>query len=194
MDGSNDRGRTTGHAGRESDGAAGASHTPNPGTPDPGTPDLSSLARDWIELWQSEFAALAADPETAETWSRLAALWAGAAASGIAAMPRGARDERNAPFPGAWPLSWPASWPPAAPWPAPAAAAPDAGGPAPRRDPARHAGSDAGGDDARVLQRVLDRLDAIEQRLATMERAALEQRDGGGTGTADPRAPRRRNG
>jgi hypothetical protein len=196
MDGSNEGGRTKGHAGPGPGGAAdGRADQAAPGQ------DLAALARDWIELWQSEVAALASDPETAETWSRLAALWAGAAASGIAAMPRGAqwgaRDERHAPFPGPWPSSWPpfgpTPWATEAPRPAAAAAAPDAGRDAPRRDP----GGDVGGDDARLLQRVLDRLDAIEQRLADMERAAqertgLEQRGRSRTRKADPGQPRRR--
>ena len=41
---------------------------------------LHELARDWITLWQSELAALAADREAQETWQALVALWAGAAA------------------------------------------------------------------------------------------------------------------
>jgi hypothetical protein len=77
---------------------------------DPAT-DLDQLARDWITLWQSEIAALAHDREAAETVSRLAAIWAGLAASWLRASPHDA----------------PAARPAAAPGSAPAAAAPDAG-------------------------------------------------------------------
>lgn len=38
--------------------------------------DLDSLAEDWIALWQSEIAGLAADPELAEQWAAWAALGA----------------------------------------------------------------------------------------------------------------------
>jgi hypothetical protein len=146
-------------------------------------PDLAALAKDWIELWQSELAALAADPETAETWARLAALWAGMAASGIAAMPRGFGDERFGAGvppgfgPGLGPGFGPGFVPPGfagaaqPPRPAPVPAAPDAGG-APSH---------------RLLERVLDRLDAIERRLAQME-----QRGGGDAGGAARPGPRRR--
>ncbi len=37
-------------------------------------PDLSQLAEDWITLWQSELAAMAADPELAEAWAAQVAL------------------------------------------------------------------------------------------------------------------------
>lgn len=141
--------------------------------------DLAGLARDWIELWQSEVTALAADPETAETWARLAALWAGAAASGIAAMPRGAAGEHRAPFQ----PPWVAAWAPQPPRPAPASAAPGAGGDAPRRGAER---PDAGP----LLERVLDRLEAIERRLAAIEQRALDERAGAGAGGEDRRRPR----
>ena len=44
-------------------------------------------AADWITLWQSELAALAADREAQETWQAMLALWAGAA-GGHAGLPR----------------------------------------------------------------------------------------------------------
>ena len=140
----------------------------------PPEPDLAALARDWIELWQSELAALAADREAAETWVRLAALWAGLAASAVAAMPRGAGEEGRDGFgafgfPGGFPGGF--TGPAHAPRPAPAAAAPDPGGLASHR----------------LLERVLDRLDAIERRLS-----AMEERSGGGAGGGGrPRARRR---
>ena len=70
--------------------------------------DLRELARDWITLVQSELAALAVDREAQETWQTLMAVWAGAAAAMLNAVPR--NDAGS----------------PAAPRPAPAAAAPDA--------------------------------------------------------------------
>ena len=51
-------------------------------------PDLGKLAQDWITLWQSELAALAADREAQETWRTWLAIWAGVAASAMKALPR----------------------------------------------------------------------------------------------------------
>ena len=51
-------------------------------------PDLRKLAQDWITLWQSELAGLAVDREAQETWQAMLALWAGAAAAMLRAMPR----------------------------------------------------------------------------------------------------------
>jgi hypothetical protein len=169
-----------------SDGGGRGSEAPGQGRADAPAPDLAGLARDWIELWQSELTALAADPETAETWARLAALWAGAAASGIAAMPRGVGGEHGFGVPS--PFSPP--WAPQPPRPAPAAAAPDVGGDAPRR------GGERDGAEP-LLLRVLDRLEAIERRLAALERPRVDERGGQDAGGEDRRragrrAPRRK--
>jgi hypothetical protein len=51
-------------------------------------PDLQALARDWVTLWQSELAAIAADREAQESWQAIVALWAGAAGAILAAAPR----------------------------------------------------------------------------------------------------------
>ena len=51
-----------------------------------GPPDPAQLARDWITIWQSEAAALAADREMQEGLQRLADLWARVAAAGLAAF------------------------------------------------------------------------------------------------------------
>src|ERR1039458_8961722 len=51
-------------------------------------PDLQALARDWVTLWQSELAAIAADREAQESWQAIVALWAGAAGAMLAAAPR----------------------------------------------------------------------------------------------------------
>jgi hypothetical protein len=51
-------------------------------------PDLRKLAQDWITLWQSELAAIAADREAQESWQAILALWAGAAGAMLAAAPR----------------------------------------------------------------------------------------------------------
>ena len=134
--------------------------------------EVERLAEDWITLWQSEIAALAADREAAEAWSAATSAWAalGAAWLRAAAAPPFGRS--------------PTPWPPVrtvddgaapSPRPAPAADAPDAGGGA--RD-ARDGGVDA---DA-----------ALRGRLAELERrlADLEGRPRGDA--PDPRAPRRR--
>jgi uncharacterized protein YceH (UPF0502 family) len=44
-------------------------------------PDPAQLLRDWIVIWQSEAAALAADREVGEFWQRQADQWAHLAAS-----------------------------------------------------------------------------------------------------------------
>ena len=59
---------------------------------DPPLVELHELARDWITLWQSELAALAADREAQETWQTLMALWAGAAGAMLQALPRAGHD------------------------------------------------------------------------------------------------------
>jgi hypothetical protein len=51
-------------------------------------PDLAALARDWVTLWQSELAAIAADREAQESWQAIVALWAGAAGAMLTAAPR----------------------------------------------------------------------------------------------------------
>ena len=103
--------------------------------------DLGSLARDWLTLWQSEFAALAADREALEAWQKLIALWTGAAGSLAAAALDGS---------GAGRRDRPDGSTAAAPRPAAAAAAPD-----PR--------------DAEI-ERLRGRVAALERRLAEIER------------------------
>ncbi|MCU0987869.1 MAG: hypothetical protein MUC89_23595 [Acetobacteraceae bacterium] len=166
-----------------SDGRTRGSGSPGEERAHAEAPDLAALARDWIELWQSEVTALAADPETAETWARLASLWAGAAASGLAAMPRGVAGEHGFPFQPAWQQAWA----PPPPRPAAPAAAPDAGGDAPRGGAERAAAEP-------LLERVLDRLEAIERRLAALEQRGLDERGGAGAGGQDRRRPRGRRG
>jgi hypothetical protein len=134
------------------------------GAEEPGA-ELDQLARDWITLWQSELAALAADAEAVEAWTRLLSLWAGAAAIGLRMAPRA--DAVHDPYAAR------AAPPPRA---AAAGAASDAGGVA----------GDGGRRDDAVLARILDRLDAIERRLA-----ALEVGRGRGTGRGAGRAPGR---
>ena len=108
-------------------------------------PDLSQLAEDWITLWQSELAAMAADPELAEAWAASVAL----AAAFWRAQGR------------VYQLRWPRHDAADAPTrPAPAGAAPDG-----QRD-ARD-----GGDDLRAriteLERRLDDLAAGAPRSGT---------------------------
>lgn len=108
--------------------------------------DMESLARDWITLWQSEFSALAHDREAAETISRLAALWAGAAAAWLRAAPVAPASGHDSPRPAASPGA------------APPAAAPDAGA----------------GALHDVLGELARRLDGIDRRLAALERGRLQ--------------------
>ena len=44
-------------------------------------------AEDWIALWHSELAALAADREVAELWQSWIGLWASVATAAVAALP-----------------------------------------------------------------------------------------------------------
>ena len=139
--------------------------------------DLDRLAEDWIALWQSEIAGLAADPELAEQWAAWAALGRGLDARGhrhgAAGAPR---------------MTAPA----APPWTPPAAPAPGPGG---------HAG--AGGDDqpgpaaagrrpARACRRRPPGRAAMADRLAELERRLADLEGGPGGAGANPRRPRRR--
>ena len=103
-------------------------------------PDLQALARDWITLWQSELAALAADREAQEMWRNWLAVWAGMAAAVMRGMPKDGDDRLDAG----------GSRPAHAPRPTAAAAAPD-----PR--------------DAEI-ERLGRHIGELERRLAALER------------------------
>jgi len=130
------------------------------------TPELDRLAEDWIALWESELAALAADPEVAEGAARAVSLWAGLWRAQMAAVAEFARGF-SARAPGEH-----APRPDAPPRPAAGGAAPDAG-----REPR----GDGGDDLAR-------RLAELERRLAEVERGPR----GDGPDPAPPRPARRR--
>lgn len=49
--------------------------TPPPTDDDPETPDYEGLARQYLDLWQDQFAAMAADPATMETMSKMTEAW-----------------------------------------------------------------------------------------------------------------------
>ncbi|WP_246521738.1 hypothetical protein [Neoroseomonas terrae] len=114
--------------------------------------DIDSLAEDWIALWQSEIAGLAADPELAEQWAAWAALGAAWMRAATAMAPRyrpgGGHDGTASP-----------------PWTAPPAAASGPRGPA----------GDGGGDQP-ARNAMAERLAELERRLADLEGGA------GGTG------------
>ncbi len=118
--------------------------------------DPTSLARDWITLWQSEMAALSVDREAQETWRTLMAMWADAATAMLRAVgpPPGyarahaSQHERDGARPAAPPRA------------AAADAAPDAGD-------AADGGFERPSDD-RLARRVAD----LERRLAALERSA----------------------
>ncbi|MCZ8279193.1 MAG: hypothetical protein O9313_12715 [Acetobacteraceae bacterium] len=127
-----------------------------------GPEDLEKLAEDWIALWQSEVAGLAADPELAERWAAFASLgvaWFRAAAQFSKPFAPGASQHDSAASP---------------PRPAPAAAPSGAGG-----DPG-HGGS---GGAAR---------DAMAERIATLERRLADLESGAGGSRANQRRPRQR--
>lgn len=103
---------------------------------------MGSPADDWIDLWHSEWAALAFDREAAETWQAGVGLWAEAARLGLAAMAPTPHD------PAGRAGSAAAAWAPAL------AAAPDAGGAARLAD---------------AIESLARRLDELERRLARLE-------------------------
>lgn len=92
-----------GHARDTAGQADEASREPGPGNgshpfSERDVPDPAKLAQDWITLWQSELAALAADPEMREAWQTTASLWARAMTAMLHAMPRqtdGTRHDRG---------------------------------------------------------------------------------------------------
>jgi hypothetical protein len=132
-------------------------------------PDLDRLAEDWVALWQSELAGLAADPEFAalsRQWLSLGLGW--------------------------WRMlqAGPVAWPAAAPWhdqpaapprPTAAAAASGAGG----GPGLGGAGLDPRRPDPIHLERLGARLAELESRLAALEGRPAE-------GSADRRRHRRR--
>ena len=93
----------------------GETNSADPGTSAAGAADQRSLAQDWTAIWQSELAALAADPEQHEFWQAIVALWAGPVSALLSGLSAAAHDGK-ARRPG----------PDDAPRPAPADAAPDA--------------------------------------------------------------------
>jgi len=106
--------------------------------------DGDTLAEDWVALWQSEMAAMAADRELRESWTGLLALWAGAVGAALQLAPEWRGFDaavRNAN--GAAGAAQPAGAPPAA------------------------AASDLSGDEAR---RLYERIAELESRLSTFER------------------------
>lgn len=109
--------------------------------------DLDSLAEDWIALWQSEIAGLAADPELAEQWAAWAALGAAWMRAASAMAPRA--------------RPWPHDPPAAPPGPPAAAAASQPGG------DAGHGGRNQPAGDAMAR-----RLAELERRLADLEGGA----------------------
>jgi hypothetical protein len=127
-----------------------------------GPEDLDRLAEDWITLWQSEVAGLAADPELAERWVAFASLgasWFRAAAQFSKPFTPGAAQHESTSPP---------------PRPAPAAAPSGAGG---------DTGHGGGGGAAR---------DAMAERIATLERRLADLESGAGGGSANQRRPRQR--
>jgi hypothetical protein len=108
--------------------------------------DIDGLAEDWIALWQSEIAGLAADPELAEQWAAWAALGAAWMRAATAMAPRRPDTHDRAAAP---------------PWTPPAAAASRPGG---------HAGD--GGGDQPARDAMAERLAELERRLADLEGGA----------------------
>jgi hypothetical protein len=144
-------------------------------------PDLDALARRYLDLWQEQVAAAAADPTLSDLFSRtmqlmaaggpmgLMALWTQTPPSQTASAPEhahgGTQGQRN-------PASDRQPAPQAAPGPAPAGAA-----------------SERGGDDLGQRDR---RLASMEERLARIEARLAVAQGSAGTGTSAARTGRKR--
>jgi hypothetical protein len=127
-----------------------------------GPEDIEKLAEDWIALWQSEVAGLAADAELIEKWAAFASLgaaWFKAAAQFSKPFTPGATQHDSTVSPSR---------------PAPAAAPSGAG-----RDTG-HGGSGGAAQDA------------MAERIATLERRLADLESGAGGGSAHQRRPRQR--
>jgi hypothetical protein len=135
--------------------------------PTPDEAEIEKLAEDWITLWQSEIAALAADREAAEAWAATTSAWAAMGAAWLRAVvaPPFGRPSPFAWHDGAVPTPHDRAVPPARP--APAAASP-ADGREPRVD------------------------GALRKRLAELERRLADLEGGAGGARQNPRKPRRR--
>jgi hypothetical protein len=128
-----------------------------------GPEDIEKLAEDWIALWQSEVAGLAADPELVENWAAFASLgaaWFKAAAQFSKPFTPGAATTHDSAVP--------------PPRPAPAAAPSGAGG---------DTGDGGSGGAAR---------DAMAERIAILERRLADLESGAGGGRANQHRPRQR--
>src|SRR3546814_14243585 len=77
---------------QDRDGQTGGG--PAPDGPDLDGPDLDDLARRYVDLWQDQVSALAADPEFAESLQKVMAAL-GIAASGLPAMWSARSEERR---------------------------------------------------------------------------------------------------
>ncbi len=102
--------------------------------------DTDTLAEDWVALWQSEMAAMAADRELRETWTGLLALWASTAGAALK-LASGAYDHAGG-------------------------TAGVAGAVKPAGSPPAAAASDLGSDEAR---RLYERIAELESRLSAFE-------------------------
>jgi hypothetical protein len=131
----------------------------------PETPDLKALAERYLDLWEEQFAAAAADPALAAAMAAWLGPWRalaqGAAAGGVPGGGKTGRksDERTA---GA------------------SQNARGAAGPAPARA--------ASGDGGRGLERIVERLGRIERRLDALERKRAGKDGGAGAGARGGRA------
>jgi hypothetical protein len=118
-----------------------------------GPPDLQQLARDWIELWESELTALASDREAREAWQAILSLWAGAAMTLFNAAPS-SRDRRGM----------------------------RSDGSGRQADAAGTAAADAASDPRNAeIERLSRRLTALEARLAELEGQHAPRRNSGHT-------------
>ena len=127
------------------------------------TPDLENLARRFLDLWQDQLAAMASDPEAAESLNRLMAL----------AGPAGA--------------AFATTYGQTKPGESPAHDGHAQTDPAPEAAPGTKTAASAPGDGDGHMDELLRRLGDVEKQLAE-----LESRPGGAGGSAERKPQKRR--
>ncbi len=128
------------------------------------TPDLKALAERYLDLWEEQFSAAAADPALAAAMAAWLGPWRALAAGAMPDGKTGRKSDDRAP--GSSTKARGGSGAAEAVRPAAAGAAP--------------------GDGGRGLERIVEQLDRIERRLDAIERKRAGK--GGGAGTRGGRA------
>lgn len=130
-----------------------------------GTPDLKALAERYLDLWEEQFSAAAADPALAAAMAAWLAPWRALAAGAMPGGKAGPTSHERTPGSGTKARGRTAA----------ETAGPAAAGAAP-------------GDGGRGLERIVEQLDRIERRLDALERKRAGKGGGDGAGARGSRA------